>query len=525
MTKRLDHADIQGGILLNYGLAFPKNRYYFLRILDPKAGRDLVMALRPTITTAMPWPSSKENYCDKEKVEKPPVTLNVAFTFRGLLALGLPTRTLQRMPPEFIDGMPARATILGDGVNRNKPDGWDPIWAATARDPGNQVHVMVAIGAQMDPATGKPVPELDTVSKWLCDLCQKLGIQVIHGHRPDDLPYQDAAALMIQADGRYVAVPKEHFGFTDGFGDPVFEGQYEKDEADYVVGGGKIKPDGSWGTLATGEFLLGHPDEAQEIADSAMPWALSRNGTFMVYRKLHQNVGAFNGFIAKSAAQYAAMMGVAVDDAQAFIMASMVGRWQNGVPLLAAPTIAEWKAFKQPPLLGDKINPIFVNFRYSDDPSGIKCPIGAHMRRVNTRDMLDPHAFDPKNPTPRTSTLNNRRRILRRGLPYGAGSDDSGEHGVIFMALCTSLFRQFEFVQQQWLQYGLDFEAGNDTCPIVGNRRGDAKFVLPGNPATGTPPFILSEIPQFVETRGGDYFFMPSMTALRMIGMGTVDPT
>jgi deferrochelatase/peroxidase EfeB len=288
-----------------------------------------------------------------------------------------------------------------------------------------------------------------------------------------------------------------------------------------VVGGGKIKPNGEWGTLATGEFLLGHPDEAQEIGDAAMPRVLSRNGTFMVYRKLHQNVAAFNGFIAKSAEQYAAMMGVAVDDAQCFIKASMVGRWPNGVPLLAAPTIAEWKAFNVPIMQGNRINQTYLKFRYSDDPAGIKCPIGAHMRRVNTRDMLDPHAAG----SPRSSTLNNRRRFLRRGLPYGSGADDAGEHGVIFMAICSSLFRQFEFVQQQWLQYGLDFEAGNDTCPIVGNRSGDAKFVIPGNPDTGTPPFILSEIPQFVETRGGDYFFMPSMTALRMIGMGTVDPT
>jgi Dyp-type peroxidase family len=322
---------------------------------------------------------------------------------------------------------------------------------------------------------------------------------------------------MIRDGDKHVAVPKEHFGFTDGFGDPVFEGQYEKDEATYVVGGGKITPDGKWGALATGEFLLGHPDEAQEIGDAAMPQAVSRNGTFLVYRKLHQNVGAFNAFVAKSAAQYAAMMGVDPADAACFIKANMVGRWQDGVPLLAAPTIAEWKAFKQPPLLGDQINPIYVNFRYSDDLAGLKCPLAAHMRRVNTRDMLDPHGA--------SSALNNRRRILRRGLPYGSGADDAGEHGVIFMAICSSLFRQFEFVQQQWLQYGLDFEAGNDTCPIVGNRGDDAKFVIPGNPDTGTPPFILSEIPQFVETRGGDYFFMPSMTALRMIGMGTVDPT
>jgi hypothetical protein len=88
-------------------------------------------------------------------------------------------------------------------------------------------------------------------------------------------------------------------------------------------------------------------------------------------------------------------------------------------------------------------------------------------------------------------------------------------------------------VQQQWINYGLDFGAGSDTCPIVGNHSDGtggehgpkAKFVIPPDPASGHPPFIADAIPQFVETRGGEYFFVPSMTALRMIGMGVVDPT
>ena len=119
------------------------------------------------------------------------------------------------------------------------------------------------------------------------------------------------------------------------------------------------------------------------------------------------------------------------------------------------------------------------------------------------------------------SALINRRRILRRGLPYGETEGD--DHGIIFLAICSSLFRQFEFVQQQWIQYGLDFNAGSDTCPIVGNHDADAKLVIAAEP--GGRPFICDRMPQFVEPRGGDYFFIPSMTALRMIGMGIVDPT
>jgi deferrochelatase/peroxidase EfeB len=186
------------------------------------------------------------------------------------------------------------------------------------------------------------------------------------------------------------------------------------------------------------------------------------------------------------------------------------------VPLAVAPTIAKKREFNSiPDSAAKKLK--YVDFSYSDDPEGIKCPVTSHLRRVNPRDGLNPGV---------TSTLSNRRRIVRRGLPYGQTvNDDASEHGIIFMAMCSSLSRQYEFVQQQWLNYGLDAYAGNDTCPLLGNREGDAKFVIPVDPESGEAPFILSNIPQFVETRGGDYFFLPSMTALRMIGMGIVDPT
>ena len=129
--------------------------------------------------------------------------------------------------------------------------------------------------------------------------------------------------------------------------------------------------------------------------------------------------------------------------------------------------------------------------------------------------------------------LNTRRRILRRGLPYGdfvRGRPILDEHGVVMLVGCTSLFRQFEFVQQQWINYGLDANVGNDTRPLTGNHSGGA-HCLEGQvrdcirSQIRRPPFVLEGIPQFVETRGGEYFLVPSMTALRMIGMGVVHPT
>ena len=538
MVRTLDPNDLQGNILRPYGRqGFPKARYIFLHVAEAKAGRAFVEAVRPRVTTAMRWQSRSE-YPGEVIVTRPQVTFNIAFNFYGLLALGLPTRTLAGMPPEFIDGMAARATILGD-LHHNRSDCWDDIWRRS--DGASKVHILVALNAQMQP-DGTAVPEFESATQWVLDLCEASGgkVTVLPGHGRDQALYQDCSAILTQApDGGYVPTAKEHFGFTDGFGDPVFEGQFPAaSAARAAIGGGKILPDQTWAPLATGEFLLGYPDEAQEVSLGAMPLEFARNGTFMAYRKLHENVVAFRNYIAETAAVYGRVAGADVAAAREILMAKMVGRWSDGVPLVAAPTYADWQRFQtreaQAREANDKqaiaaIERAYVDFQYRSDPDGLKCPVTAHMRRSNTRDMLDPALRSSDRKTWSGSVLNNRRRILRRGLPYGtapadAASDD-GEHGIIFMAVCASLFRQFEFVQQQWLQYGLDFNVGNDTCPIIGNHGPDAKFVIAGDPTTRTPPFICTRVPQLVEMRGGDYFFIPSMTALRMIGMGVVDPT
>jgi deferrochelatase/peroxidase EfeB len=322
---------------------------------------------------------------------------------------------------------------------------------------------------------------------------------------------------------------------VDAIGDPVFEGQVPAEiQAQAVIGQGKLLPDQSWASLATGEFLLGHPDESQEIPAAGLPLDFSRNGTFFAYRKLHQNIAAFQGWIARTALQYGAIMGVSAEDAAETLKAKMAGRWPDGVPLMAAGTHAEWLAFRARRAAAEAaedqatlaaMNRAMVDFTFRADGQGAKCPLNSHLRRSNTRDMLDPYlsSDDPKKLN--GSVLNNRRRILRRGLPYGGGDDDAGEHGIVMLAGCASLFRQFEFVQQQWMQYGLDFNSGNDTCPIIGNHDAESKFVIAAEPGSDKPPFICSGMPQFVETRGGEYFFVPSMTALRMIADGLVDPT
>jgi deferrochelatase/peroxidase EfeB len=554
----LDLPDIQGNIDRPYGrYGFPYARYLLFHISEGEgaAGRWFVDQLRRHVTTAEPWSSSRTSDAPILR-PKPPVTLNIAFTWQGLLALDLPTRTLRGMPDEFIEGMACRKHILGD-LGPSDPERWDKVWCEANLPGGKRVHILVALNAQAKPTDGKPVDELDVWTNWLCSLCDQEPvrgtIKLMKGHGRDGTgPWQDSNAIMACHPGTntLVPTPKEHFGFTDGLSDPVFDGQCVlSDNPRSVIGNGKLMPgpydmEKSWQPLATGEFILGHSSEAQELELASVPDDFMRNGTFMALRKLHQNTGTFLAAMEEHAAAYKEVAGLAsLDEARETLKAKMVGRWSNGVPLTLAPTYQEMQTvLAQYPLLlkqeqGVPLTPdearqakaqlgefmrATAEVRYCDDPEGVKCPLGAHLRRANPRDMLDP-APDPGTGA---STLTNRRRILRRGLPYGVPTpNDEDEHGVFIMALCASLFRQFEFVQQQWMQYGLDFEAGNDTCPIIGNRDQSRKFVVAADPKSGKLPYIASPLPQFVEVRGGDYFFIPSLTALRMIAMGNIDPT
>lgn len=531
MAPALDLADIQGNILGGYPKqGFPKGRFILLHVDDRKSGCKFVSGLLPTITTALRW-SSRRTTRTGEKVEaaRPEVAANIGFTFYGLLALGVPTRTLRGMPDEFIDGMRARAPMLGDDfVGKDWWKRWDEVWTRAGDDFGvnpHTVHILITLHAQMND-DGSPVAALEARTRQIEDLCKASGgVRILEGHNPPGAAprrFQELSAIMREVDGKPQPLPKEHFGFTDGIGDPVFEGQYERGGENEAVGAGALDG-GRWRPLATGEFLLGYPDEAQEIAGAAMPLSFSRNGTFIAYRKLRQDVAAFADFIARTAAPFGQAFGIeSRPDAIETLMAKMAGRWSDGAPLSLCPTAGDWRAFNDRYPGGEARRRAIADFAFRDDPDGVKCPVTSHMRRVNTRDDMDPLGAG-------SSALNNRRRILRRGLPYGAApaGGEEDERGIVMMAICASLFRQFEFIQQQWINYGLDARAGSDTCPIVGNHAADggAKFVIPADPRSGHPPFIVAGIPQFIETRGGEYFFAPSMTALRMIGMGVVDPT
>ena len=445
MGIELDLADIQGNILAAYGkLGFPKGRNILLHIEEAdkpggaaaRGARRFVRELIPYVTTALRWDDGKPSYRKAEnyRVPRPEATLNIAFTFYGLLALGVPTRTLSHFPDPFIDGMITRAPMLGDDFSGdNWLNAWDEVWRPSKgvsrfTDPKTP-HILIMLNQSWQAESAGVMESLtQTIERFARDN----GLRVLEGHNQTNKPtqrYQELTA--IYKDG--VPQPTEHFGFRDGLGDPVFEGQYRfKEEQLDARGNGAVDGLGNWRPLATGEFLLGYPDEAQETSGIILPLHFVRNGTFMAYRKLHQNVASWRSYIDSAASDFGKVFGVEnTSDAKEFLVAKMAGRWRDGAPTINAPDLKSWAAFKKAhPEPGDDASAeakaawtkAMLEFDYSKDPDGVACPFGSHMRRVNTRDSLDPQAaFKDQIPdiTLDGSVLNNRRRILRRGLPYG----------------------------------------------------------------------------------------------------------
>lgn len=520
MTTSLDLLDIQGNVIRAYGrFGYPVARYVFLNCSQAASARAFVGEVTKKVTTSVNWGDGPD------EVPRPNWTVNIAFTYQGLKAVELPRDSLMGFSPEFVAGMKARKDILGDD-GPSAPHHWDPIWQENRKDRERDVHLFIALNARSQAL-------LEDSYTWLKQLVAQFNneIVILGGHRGDDnqlLDYQDVCIVF--ENGKPTA--KEHFGYTDGISDPVFEGMPK--DAQNPQGRGKQMEDGSWAPLATGEFLLGHIDEAREYPPAPKPVLLARNGTYMVYRKLHENVATFDRYMEEHGKHF--------PGGKELLKAKCVGRWaDNGAPLVAAPDAEAKAKFDAAFAVANDLerDRMLSGFTYDNDMSGGKCPFSAHIRRLNPRASLEMVSGDTPGSLKKNAgafdtpgALSNRRRLLRRGLPYGQVKDrtrDDGNHGIIIMMVNADINRQYEFVQQQWINYGNDFRAGNDKDIILGNHSLDERFpskaVIQVEPDSDEMPYFLPNIPRFVETRGGDYFFIPSMTALRMIARGVVDPT
>lgn len=454
----LDLTDIQGNILRAYG--FPFARYVFLNFTSQHQGMKFLGAVIPHITNSEIWLE-----------EKPSSTLNIGLSRSALTALNVPTASINSFPVEFLNGMADRAKALGD-VADSAPANWDDVWQG-------RVDLWISINALTE-------EDRETKFKILEDLiAQTNGAEI--------LAIQNSNALTING----APSKKEHFGYSDGIAQPDFEGSHSVN----TPGDGEIAGNGKWKDLKNGEFLLGYPNEAEEDGNLPVPMLLAKNGSFMVYRKLEQNVKAFRDYVDAWGERY--------PGGKEKLMAKFMGRWRDGTPLALSPEKMD------PELVADAQRS--NNFTYRDDMDGAKCPLGAHVRRANPRDSI---LFNGK--------LASRRRIVRRGMPYGnyvpeGETVNEEERGIIFMALNSSISRQFEFIQQQWINYGNDFHLGESSDPVLGNRPTPGRFVIPGT-GEDNPPFICSDMQSFITLKGGDYFFIPSITALHQLSAGLIDP-
>jgi Dyp-type peroxidase family len=288
-------------------------------------------------------------------------------------------------------------------------------------------------------------------------------------------------------------------------------------------------------TVAAGEFVLGYPNAygqytdrptlpADDAAASLLPAApddaarrdLGMNGSYLVFRQLRQNVPAFWSYMAEHAPR---KLGGDATHACIALASKMVGRWPSGAPLVKAPLADD-------PSLADDNDFVYVQADGAGDPHGLKCPIGAHVRRTNPRDALD-----PKPGSERSIEVGKRHRIIRRGRAYGpplassmnpaeliGRADDARERGLHFICFNTQIGRQFEFIQHTWVNSPKFDGLYEDDDPLIGDRgaaevnRGGA-FTVQAEPVRKR----VTGMPRFVTVRGGGYFFMPGIAAVRYL--------
>ena len=265
----------------------------------------------------------------------------------------------------------------------------------------------------------------------------------------------------------------EHFGYRDRLSQPAIEGT-----------GDKPAP-GSGRPIKAGEFFLGYPDESGVLPVLPQPEVLSRNGSYLAYIRMEEHVGAFREFLRQQGE---------TSEEQEMIAAKLMGRWRSGAPLTLAPQ-------KDDPALGADMQRT-NDFNYGTmDPYGYGCPLGAHIRRMNPRD---------------TASNMEQHKMIRRGGTYGPplpenSPEDGAERGIAAFIGCASLVRQFEFAMNVWTNDPNFHELGNERDPFCGTQDGTYDMTIPKRPIRKK----IMGLPAFTTIRGGAYFFLPGIKALR----------
>ena len=374
--------------------------------------------------------------------------LTVAFTWRGLQALGLNEKCLATFPEEFRQGMAARAKILGT-TGANHPNHW----VGHLSNP--ELHAIVVLFAR----------NVEERERCKIEHEQYLsgcpGVEVLSSLDLEAIPPFNYA--------------HEHFGYRDRLSQPAIEGT------------GDQPTPGSGPPVKPGEFFLGYPDDSGSQPILPQPEVLARNGSYLAYLRLEEHVGAFRDFLRQHGK---------TSEERELIAAKLMGRWRSGAPLALTPQ-------KDDPALGADMQRT-NNFDYGKmDPHGYGCPLGAHIRRMNPRD---------------TASNMQQHRMIRRGGTYGPplpddAPEDGAERGIAAFVGCASLVRQFEFAMNVWTNDPNFHQLGNDRDPFLGTQDGTFDMTIPKRPIRKK----IKGLPAFTTVRGGAYFFLPGIKALRYL--------
>jgi deferrochelatase/peroxidase EfeB len=489
----VDLADVQGLVRFGHG-QLGEAVFLLLRVVDAGAAAAWLEAAPVTSAVTLEPPPDR--------------ALQIALTRPGLEAMRVPAAVIRDFSIEFQAGMAgeaSRSRRLGD-VGGNDPADWR--WGGSE---ATVPHLAVLLYAREG-----------GLAAWRQAACGEAFARAFT--LQTELATNDIGEI-------------EPFGFVDGLSQPRLDWRRSlvrptKDRLRY----GNL--------LALGEVLLGYPDEygyyaerpliepGTELRAEALPPAeddparrdLARNGSYLVLRQLEQDVRGFWRFVDAAAGHDPGRRGR--------LAAAMVGRTRDGTPLVP-----------RSPEAIDGTDPAGPNsFTFEGDPEGVRCPIGAHIRRANPRTPDLPGGpggllsrlvrilgFDREALRLDLVASTRFHRILRRGREYGPAlpmeqalqpGDDTEVRGLHFICLCANIARQFEFVQGAWVNGAKFAGLADEADPLLGSRaplaggRPTARFTMPR--ADGLPERIEG-LPPFVHVRGGAYFFLPGIRALRWI--------
>jgi Dyp-type peroxidase family len=423
------------------------------------------------------------------------IWVNLALSFQGLTALKLRSRDLKLFPSAFKDGM-ARAQI-GD-VGPSDPSKWiEPF------NKPDHVHAVLIVAADHSHQLQQRVADITGTPTF------KAGVKRFWnqpGSTRADLPGH------------------EHFGFKDGISQPGIRGLDAPDDPMIHPNQGHAGQNLLW----PGEFIIGYATQipkAKAGADGPNPdpghdsksgpdWTV--DGSYLVFRRLRQDVGAFE----RTVAALAKRLGWSTD----LTGAKLIGRYKSGAPIEQrkfqpgpySPPVTD-PGDANPALGNNKI--LNNNFAFAHDPDGANCPLAAHIRKAHPRDEST-NVGDTDSES-HTQT----RRLLRRGIPYGSPfvphDPDSAEEdrGLLFLCYQNDISEHFEFVQNNWVNVPNfppnppgPLPPGED--PIIAQSKKGPMLIDPKQPPVS--------VNHFVTTTGGEYFFSPSISTLRAIGDGSI---